>query len=50
MKNDTNLNEIINNLYNNIRTYTYQEAKKHDLTPIQWQVINHIYKHNGILT
>ena len=50
MNSKSNLNIIINKLYNNIRNYTFQEAKKHDLTSLQWQVINHIDTNNGILT
>ena len=50
MNSKSNLNIIINKLYNNIRNYTFQEAKKYDLTSIQWQVINHIDTNNGILT
>lgn len=50
MNSKSNLNNIINKLYNNIRNYTFQEAKKYDLTSIQWQVINHLDNHKGILT
>ena len=45
-----NLNNLINSLHNNIRLYTHKEVKDHNLTPIQWQVLNHLDNNNGNLT
>jgi MarR family transcriptional regulator, transcriptional regulator for hemolysin len=45
-----NLNNLINSLYNNIRLYTHKEVKDHNLTPIQWQILNHLDQNNGNLT
>ena len=46
----TSFTQLINELYQQIRSFTHNQAKEHDLTPVKWQVLNYLEQNNNSLT
>ena len=50
MPQTTSFTQLINELYQQIRSFTHNQAKEHDLTPVKWQVLNYLEQNNNTLT
>jgi DNA-binding MarR family transcriptional regulator len=50
MTQNTSFTQLINELYQQIRSFTYNQAKEQNLTPVKWQVLNYLEQNNNTLT
>lgn len=50
MNQTTSFTQLINELYQQIRSFTHNQAKEQNLTPVKWQVLNYLEQNNNTLT